>query len=304
VIATGSCDEEINNVSVWHIGTEGEESSALDPVVVSSKVVAGDVTDLRWATLQHQDLLVCSSSTGEVSFFKSEGSALEECGRWGVFGSGVSCFDLELERQQMAVGGENGELSLFSVNLAGPPKATRQHAYETELSVSAVRFLSSFVVAAAHGKVRFWDTRAGQSPFSSLSTQANSEIHSLSPHPVQSQFIVATGASDGSVAIWDTRNTKGPIMDSRSHSSDVWKVEFHRTIPSCLLSCGEDGAILLWDMGIEQQLSHGVFTPSHANVSSLHSTTSGVNCFDVSTSQNSLIATADNQAIILRTGLV
>jgi len=307
-LVTGSWDDQFSKVCIWNLDLS-HGSVLQDPELLDSKTVKGDVTDLQWLSYDDRSYVFASSSSGDLSFFGTQqDKKLEEYGKWSIFEQtgGITCFDVDSERGEIAVGGENGQLTIFHVGSLHSPKPIKQQTYDIGLSLYGVKYLSSHLIVGGHSKLYFWDTRQNTFPIKTLFHQANllSTIHSVSPHPSQSQFIISTGLSDGTVQIWDTRNEREPIINNKAHESHVWQVSFHETMPSYLLSSDESGCLLLWNLQGEQQFFNAPFSTSQITVSNLLGASQSINSFDINTSLNALVAVADDQSIILKTKLI
>lgn len=96
-------------------------------------------------------------------------------------------------------------------------------------------------------------------------------LHCVVCHPNQPS-IVATGSNEGVLSIWDLRNTKHAVSHTHAHGSDgtllctlsvacvcetlqsaVWDIQFHPAAPDNIVSCGEDGCVLLWDFNARRE---------------------------------------------------
>ena len=64
-------------------------------------------------------------------------------------------------------------------------------------------------------------------------------------------FIYISGSYDAVVFVWDIGGRKGTVYELHGHRQ---KVTFIRFLPSSnqLMSAGEDGNLVLWDMGVKR----------------------------------------------------
>eukprot|EP01118_Nematostelium_gracile_P000765 TRINITY_DN10772_c0_g1_i2.p1 TRINITY_DN10772_c0_g1~~TRINITY_DN10772_c0_g1_i2.p1 ORF type:complete len:262 (+),score=39.39 TRINITY_DN10772_c0_g1_i2:52-837(+) len=228
-LAGGTCDGQENYVKIWQCSFDDSQSTFDDPFVVGSSPIQGEVTDLKWVYFDNEDIFLCSTSDGQVLFFKpdpEQDNMLVDLGRSQIINSPISCFDVSLENPQIACGGENGQLLIFNLNLSNP-RLTKKCDIGSGVCLNGVKFLSSNLVVAGNSRLQFWDTRTHQS-VKNVPGSAESIIETISAHPSQKEHTLATGHSDGTVNIWDMRVDR-KIMTHRRHENHVWKVDFSST---------------------------------------------------------------------------
>ena len=97
-------------------------------------------------------------------------------------------------------------------------------------------------------KIAIWDDRSIGAPAVVIeSPHGKKEINTISFNPFN-PFLFATGGSDSSVALWDSRNTKVPLHVIRSHTAEVYQVEWSHAYETILASSGNDRRVIVWDV--------------------------------------------------------
>jgi nuclear pore complex protein Nup43 len=269
VFATGSWDDQENELSIWHVNegaddnmTDDDEMSqpAVDgePALVSSAAHRGDVSDLLF--LEH-DNIVTASSCGSVFVYKYD-QRLQTVRLHHTFDklhryrdgslhycpcTAVACRADEM----IASVGEDGRLNVLALETARTaPALVRSIEGANSCSLNAVCFLTQSEIAAVNsvGQFKIWDTRqASDDPVRIfVLTGERIPLHCMDPHPAQ-HHIVATGGHDGTLYLWDMRQEKYPITLLAAHSSSMWEVHFHPSHPTHLFSCSNDGSLWHWD---------------------------------------------------------
>jgi len=81
-------------------------------------------------------------------------------------------------------------------------------------------------------------------------------------------FLLVSGADDGSFNIWDLRNFKpgAHVAHFKWHSSAITSVEWHPTDAPALVVAGEDDQVTTWDMSLEREERDVEFKKNNANV--------------------------------------
>jgi WD40 repeat protein len=139
-----------------------------------------------------------------------------------------------------------------------------------------------------------WDSRTDKAVMRCESSHGSQLTHhhltSLAVHPDQPHRLV-TGASDGRVTLYDLR-VNAALQSHTSHSSLVWEVKYLPQQPDALLSCGEDGQLLLWHANTPVAPVHRLLT----NIM-------GVNSFDIHPELQYLAGSLDQEAVVFSTQL-
>lgn len=93
-----------------------------------------------------------------------------------------------------------------------------------------------------------WDIRSASTDKPGQSVEAHlAEVNCLSFNPF-SEFLLATGSSDGTVALWDLRNLKNKLHSLESHNDDVLQVAWSPHHETILASAGGDRRVNIWDL--------------------------------------------------------
>jgi len=121
-----------------------------------------------------------------------------------------------------------------------------------------VKFLkdpNKIIVVGNKPKVdlEIWDVLASNhAPMHVLSSNSSNNDsfgnNCICTHPTRPEIVV-TGQSNGGIKIWDIRKQNTPLLKSMiGHTLDIWDMKFHPQNPSLLLSIGQDGNILRWNI--------------------------------------------------------
>lgn len=76
----------------------------------------------------------------------------------------------------------------------------------------------------------------------------------------------------------------------------VWKVQHHDSYPSFVLSCANDGTMLLWDL---QPKGRADDLPQIPAIAELFNVGLSINSFDIELDTNTLICCSDNESLSL-----
>lgn len=97
------------------------------------------------------------------------------------------------------------------------------------------------------GMVYLWKLLPERNALTCLSTCTEHDdiISSMSVNCNGSKF--ATASYDRSIKIWEAEDFV-PVSHYTAHFDIVWDVAFHPTQPDILISCSQDGRMLLWDL--------------------------------------------------------
>lgn len=97
-------------------------------------------------------------------------------------------------------------------------------------------------------KIAIWDDRNTNIPVTTISDpHGKKEVNTISFNPFN-PFVFATGGSDSNVALWDSRSTKAPLHVLKSHSAEVYQVQWSYVNETILASSGNDRRVMVWDV--------------------------------------------------------
>ena len=102
-----------------------------------------------------------------------------------------------------------------------------------------------------------WDLRSNRSTHSFADSTFKSPLSDISFSPSQNT-ILATASSDSKnsvISIWDLRNITSPMRKLHGHSNGVLKLEWMPSDDRVLLSSGNDGNIISWNVETGEQLT-------------------------------------------------
>jgi len=110
-----------------------------------------------------------------------------------------------------------------------------------------------FASCSSDKTVKIWDGRARDR--SAMSVTAHDCDVNVISWSKQSDFLIASGADDGSFNIWDLRNFKenNHVARMKWHGAKVSGIEWHPIEAPELVACGEDGQVTTWDLSLEKE---------------------------------------------------
>lgn len=264
IFASGSWDDNENELCLWHIEEvaaydETEEMRIEDEPELLGKVAhKGDVTDLLFL---EQDIIISASSTGEVSVYKFDQKQQtvtlhHNFGKVHQFSAGsvrnCPCTAVASRGDERIVSvGEDGCLNILALETARTRYDTAHRIEAADsCALNAACFLTHSEVAAVNaiGQFKIWDIRQPSVEPVRVFVPAGERVplHCIDVHPTQ-PHIVAVGGQDGALSLWDMRQDRYPVTLVTAHSADMWEVHFHRTHPTHLFTCSNDGSLWHWD---------------------------------------------------------
>eukprot|EP00195_Chlamydomonas_chlamydogama_P006777 CAMPEP_0202905910 /NCGR_PEP_ID=MMETSP1392-20130828/36561_1 /ASSEMBLY_ACC=CAM_ASM_000868 /TAXON_ID=225041 /ORGANISM="Chlamydomonas chlamydogama, Strain SAG 11-48b" /LENGTH=458 /DNA_ID=CAMNT_0049594215 /DNA_START=185 /DNA_END=1558 /DNA_ORIENTATION=+ len=115
----------------------------------------------------------------------------------------------------------------------------------------------------------FWDTRQGDGPATTIKDAHGKGLDiQCVDWDVQTGYMVATGAQDGSLRIWDLRSMGGSsskhLASFKVHTGGVIRLEWHPHHRGILASGGEDKLIMVWRMNPDAPVPEASETGSGA----------------------------------------
>lgn len=260
VFASGSWDDEVNKLCLWHqegLGT-GDERIRLqednflqEPDLLCDVQHPGDVTDLCFL---NQDQILTTSSTGSLILFRHHPNSqtLEVVQEWVELhhsgGRGCPCTCLAVYGEDVILtGGEDGCMNLVAPGQAKPVRVFQK---ADSCTINALTFLKQSEVLSVNsfGQLKLWDFRnRSDEPVQIFSaTDEHWPLLCVDRHPGQ-HHILATGSQDGTLTVWDLRQTKFPMTTLDAHQTSMWEVRFHPSHAEHLFTCSEDGSVWHWD---------------------------------------------------------
>ncbi|KAJ2686696.1 hypothetical protein IWW39_003444 [Coemansia spiralis] len=269
--------------------------------LVSKVTHDGDVHDIAVVST---DVIATASSYGTISIYDIQNNNLKlrESVTAHRFTSGEPAVGTALSVQpvnssdaEIASCGEDGKIAY--VPLA---RLDALQAYEVDSTVvTGVCWPTPSQVAASTraGQVKVFDRRSPAEVSAVFVDVSNSySFECIASHPSQ-PFRLATGTDAGSVLLWDVRNPKKPVMETLGvHKSNVWKVRFHPTDSSRIVSCSDDASI-----AITQWVSDKPAATRDVRYLSGFFNALSIGCFDVCpfTRASLLVAGSDSGNILM-----
>ncbi|KYR01424.1 WD40 repeat-containing protein [Tieghemostelium lacteum] len=328
LFATGSINSQQlskNKISIWSYDCRLLDNN--DSKILNSINHSGIVTDLKFFEYNNQPAILSGSSDGSLSFylFNLQNNQIKLLKRWESLHNHCELNALDLNFDlNLATVGSDGNLNILNLDSILPYYTIKN---VDGLNVRSVKYQSKneLVTSGCNSILKFWDIRvSNRSPPIKVikPLSPNQQVNSLSVHPDQTH-IIATGNSDGSVTLFDFRNSFA-IDQNTLHSAPVWEISFNKLNSNQLYSCSEDGSIISYDYANKNRLimsmfnmvdnydnstqlsssSASTFDQSHKKIFQFipsYSTPSSIDSFDISHTNNHLIACTSSQSLIVKT---
>lgn len=306
LLAVASAGEQEESVSLY--AAEGVEEGR-GPARVARHSHAGAVAALEVARDGSGGAaLLTAGRGGTVACLALQerrgGPALEQRRSWRFQASCLTSLAVAPRGpalSRVACAAESGAIDLFCAQADDPLSTLRE-----ATAVNALQFHPAeeyLLSASSGGQVRLWDLAAGRRALSLAG--GGGAAHSLALHPAR-PFVVAAGTEEGLVQLWDVRSPGALLCSLQEHRANVWQLAFHARYPDYLFSCGEDGAMLLWNFNRHSAVAEEECRYSVADTS-IHMlpsySTMAINGFDLSDDGRSLAYVSDNECLHLVGGL-
>ena len=179
---------------------------------------------------------------GHVSSKWSEGASKE------VIYEGVTCVAITNQRSFAASGGEDGYLRIWDIVMKSQELGIKLHEDGRFAGVRCLEITSNdkfIITGGSDGKVCIYnfEERRLENEYQAHIKTNNGGVICLDLS-TDNNFI-ATGGVDWKICLWDIEN-KRKIHELCQHFSIILKVKIVKN--QYVLSCGNDGIILVWDM--------------------------------------------------------
>ena len=233
----------------------------------------------------------------------------------------LTAIDVQWDREQALVVGEEGKFWIYNVaaqSISGEGRQASQSAF------GAAKWISpdSFLVASHASELQVWDLReANDRPTRVLKENVNAHsvvdrrVWSLDTNPAR-PWLVCSAVSGPSqdlrptVMFHDLRAAPQPVLVNQSlHFGHLWKVAFHPDHPDHVLSCSDDGTLLMWDTSSAFEHTTNLKPSSigsklhGSNVKRLRNDGLPINTFEIDTTDNLVISSSDAEAVTFNTDL-
>jgi len=244
MFATGSWDDEENEVGLWRYSDDEAGTSAS---LLAAVKHPGDVTGLSWI---NSDALLTCSSKGGLNLYKLEQYRILSLGQeWtGLHkesSGGATC--LAIHGETVATAGQDGRINLLNVRQRNPIKVYDE---ADSCSITDVIFsrASDLLAANMRGQIKLFDLRSNRQDCSSTFLLSSDQvaITSLAKHPSQGHIVIS-GGENGFLAVWDLRQGKHPTTLLSAHQSAISEVKFHPDQPDHILTCSQGGELWHWN---------------------------------------------------------
>ena len=253
MFATGSWDDEENEVCLWRFGEEeqgrDEASNAATASLLAAVKHPGDVTGLTW--INSDALLTCSSS-GALNLYRLEQYKILSLGQtWTglhkAANGGATC--LGVYGETCATAGQDGRINIVNVRQRCPVKVYDD---ADSCSITDIIFSRSTDLLSANmrGQIKLFDLRSNRQDCVAtflLSSSDQVAITSLARHPTQGHILIS-GAENGLMAVWDLRRGgQHPATLLSAHATAVSEVKFHPDQPDHIFTCSQGGELWHWN---------------------------------------------------------
>ncbi|KAI9328763.1 WD40-repeat-containing domain protein [Zopfochytrium polystomum] len=220
------------------------------------RVETGAILDLKWLhqpVRQSKALLAAADATGCLTLYLVDQSRrLDQLLRHPSTppppsdGGAPLCLSLDWSTRvspspepNLVASYSDGHIELLSLapDAAALTPVLEWHAHDFEAWVAAFDYWRRGVVYTGADDCLFkgWDVRSGVASPMFRSRKHTAGVCSIQSHPLK-EHILGTGSYDEHLLIWDTRNMREPLLDHRTDGGGVWRLKWHPTDPTRLLT--------------------------------------------------------------------
>uniref|UniRef100_H2ZMM3 Uncharacterized protein n=1 Tax=Ciona savignyi TaxID=51511 RepID=H2ZMM3_CIOSA len=216
-----------------------EDLESGEPHKVSTCAIQGDVNGLEYAD---SNLIVAGTSSGDILLINSSES-LSVRQEWKKMHARGGCTDVATSLPGIVTVGEDGTINVMRIENQRPLRVIE---HGDSCPITSVRYLTTNEIVTTNtvGQLRLWDTRSPSDEPARIMVSSDhlAALRSVDHHATQAH-VLATGGADGCVTLFDTRKECAPVTKLQVHDEEVWEVRFHKTAPSHLFTCSEDGSV-------------------------------------------------------------
>lgn len=227
----GRCGSEVSLCVVSRDVSSLERVSTIRATSDVTGLTTAGPYAMAWCTLEGK------ACYGRVFPGTSTLSAMSECDCGPLSATCIACSP---DRGEIAVGSEDGTIHITSPHDRRPLRTLVPPTRGSSASCVAITSSAAHVAVGTGSSVFIWDL--GSSSIS-IALGCSSEVQSIDSDGNS----LCAGRIDGMADLWDLRFTRQPMASQRSHSSTVWDTRFIRPSSRSLVSCSEDGSVVLWD---------------------------------------------------------
>ncbi|XP_076825574.1 nucleoporin Nup43-like [Clavelina lepadiformis] len=250
--ATGSYEDLANSITIWGVGHmtgvvnqdkfEVADLENSQPRRQCCCKIPGDVNGMEFA---NSEIIVAGLSSGAIYLVRleSQSQELNVQFNWENLHPYGGSTDIAANLPEIVSVGEDGSIHVMRIDSKRP---LRTFAHSDSCPITQVQYLNTHELCTTNtvGQLRIWDVRSPTD--ASTRVMSSSEtlvaLRCVDQHPTQS-YILASGGSDGCVTLFDIRKECSPLTKLQIHDEDIWELRFHRTSPSYIFSCSEDGSV-------------------------------------------------------------
>jgi len=308
-----------NSVKFWKILKNDimEDDNEYIPKTVAQLPYKGDITALEF--LDFNNLAAsCSDGSLNLIYINRDRDADNLKNNFTFEGlHRFSCSDIStLDDEYLATSGEDGTYNIVSVVSR---KVVRSNKKADSTAISCCSFVSQRELLTGNnmGVIKVFDiSGTSEKPSSSLSVSCEDDkrcnrVSSICFHPTQIHIILA-GTEEGSITVFDLRNPSTPASYLSAHSEAINEIGFHRSEPSKMFTCAENGDLWQWHQNTFPNIDgfrsvaadtevpwlNGERAKNNITVTALvNGNRMGINSFD--SFKNKVVAAGDNEAVYL-----
>lgn len=224
-----------------------------------------------------------------------------------------------LDDDTLVTVGDDGAFNVISV-LA--QKVIKSNKSADSAAISCCSFVSGKELLTGNnfGAIKIFDISASDKPVTMLNVSSEDEkrctrVTSITFHPTQIHIVLAA-TEEGSISVFDLRQTSVPASYLSAHMDSINEIGFHRSEPSKLFTCAENGDLWQWQTQSTYQSLGGAFGMAPEQISPetpwlngeraknsitvsplVNGSSLAINSFD--SFKNKVVAAGDNECIYL-----
>jgi histone-binding protein RBBP4 len=246
----------------FHGSVDKTDSDKLNKLNVIQKIDhEGEVNKARYCP-QKPNLIATCASSGDVLIFDRDKAPLESTTRKCVPLLRLrqhfkECWGLAWSPNDQGViltGSNDNTVALWDINKKTDDEISCQNLISSHSGMIndaqwSIKMSNVFGTASDDTTLQIHDTRSLKEPIYKFDNPSSEPFNSLSFNPF-TEYVLASGSSDGTIGLWDLRKPNEVVCSLRGHSADISSVQWSPMEESILASSGFDRRLLVWDLSL------------------------------------------------------